>query len=211
MNNKGNIGISSVIILIALMLVAITALSVLSQDSTTTTETTEEEIEQMLNEALDSATKYIQITDQVGKYYGEPRQQRIQKIAIMIKPMFSNDIDISEFTIKISNGESVRILFYSNNAESIGQNRLFDHPIWDKTPDGTFSFIVTHDRDNSLVEYDTLDDNTDMAYIIIKLPVDYYMKKGDTLIVQLFPSSGITKTTLLEAPLPMKSVVSFDI
>jgi len=210
MNNAGNLGISSVILLISFMLIGITALSVLSEDTTPTTGTTEEEIEQMLNDALDSVTKYVQITDKLGKYYGAPQQQKIQKIAIMIKPMLSNEIDLSELTIKISNGESVRILIYSGHAETIGQNNLFDHPIWENTEENTFSFIVTHDKDNSLTEYDTLNDNTDMTYIIIKLPANYYMKKGDTMLVQLFPSSGITKTTLLEAPLPMKSVISFD-
>ena len=49
-----------------------------------------------------------------------------------------------------------------------------------------------------------------MAYIIIKLPPDFYMKKGDTTIVQLFLTSGIIKTISLEAPLPMNSIVNFD-
>lgn len=210
MNNKGNIGISSVVLLISFILIAITALSVLSENNTTTTGTTQDEIQQMINEALDPITKYIQITDKLGKYYGPPQQQKIQKIAIMIKPMLSNEIDLSELTIKISDGESVRLLTYSGYVEKIGQNRLFDHPIWDNTEENTFSFIVTHDKDNSLTDYNILNDNTDMTYIIIKLSVEYYMKKGDTLLVELFPSSGITKTMLLEAPLPMKSVISFD-
>jgi len=56
-------------------------------------------------------------------------------------------------------------------------------------------------------DFDTINKNNDMAYIVIQLPSSFYMQKGDTIVVELFPSSGISKTTLLEAPLPMKSVV----
>jgi hypothetical protein len=36
------------------------------------------------------------------------------------------------------------------------------------------------------------------------------MIKGDSLTVTLFPSSGISKTIILEAPLPMSRVITFD-
>ena len=211
MNNKGNLGISSVIILISFILISLTAFSVLSSDtSDETSGTSEEKIQQMIDESIEEITKYIQITDKIGKYYGPPRQQEIQKIALMIKPIFSNEIDISELTIKISNGNSIKILSYSSYAQPIDSNHLFDHPIWNDINENNFGLIATHDKDNSLSDYNVLNKNTDMAYIIIKFSPDFYMKKGDTMIVQLFLTSGIIKTITLEAPLPMNSLVSFD-
>lgn len=208
MNNQGNFRIFSTIILIAFILVGITAFSVLSTDPTNNEEITlEEEIEQMFNDALDSITKNVQITDKIGKYYGPPRQQKIQKIAIMIKPMISTEIDISNLIIKISNGETIRILSYSGHAQKIGSNNLFDHPIWDNLTENDFGLVVTLDKDKSMEDYDIINKNNDMAYIVIQLPSSFYMQKGDTIVAELFPSSGISKTTILEAPLPMKSVV----
>jgi len=207
MDNNANLGISSVILLISFMLIAITALSVIS-DTSTENMTTEEEIDQMLDEALDPITKNVQIIDRIGKYYGEPRNQKIQKIGIMIKPMLSEEIDLTELSIKISNGDSIRILYNSNHAQKIGSNNLFEHPIWQNLTQNNYGLIVTFDKDNSLVDYHTLNKNTDQVYIVFRLSPDFYMKKGDTIIVQLFPSSGLKKTTILEAPLPMKSIVS---
>lgn len=206
MNNTASLGITSVIILIAVILIALTTLSVMSQD---TTDTSEEEIDQIINDAIDPLTKYIQITDRIGKYYGEAHNQKIQKIAIMIKPLVSDEIDISQLTIKIDNGENVRILTYdTNTTTNIGTNNLFEHPVWGNLTGVTFGIITTHDKDNSITNYNTLNKNTDMAYLIIKLPTDYYMKKDDTLTIKLFPESGYERTLNLEAPLPMKKVVT---
>jgi hypothetical protein len=36
------------------------------------------------------------------------------------------------------------------------------------------------------------------------------MNKYDTMKVTLFPSTGITRTTILQAPIPMSSVVTFE-
>ena len=164
----------------------------------------------MIDESIEEITKYIQITDKIGKYYGPSHQKEIQKIAIMIKPFFSNEIDISELTIKISNFKSVKILSYSGHAQPIDTNHLFTHPVWNNIDENTFGFIATHDTDNSLSDYNILNKNTDMAYIIITLSPDFYMKKGDIITVQLFLTSGIIKTVNLEAPLPMRSIISFD-
>jgi archaellin len=205
-NNTGSLGISAVILMISFILIAITTLSVLSEE--TNDNLSEEEIQQMLEEAIDPITKYIQIQDQVGKYYGEPHHQKIQKIAIMIKPLISDEIELSELTIKLNNGNNLIILSYKGDAAFRDTNDLFEHQIWDNLTENNFGIIATHDKDNSITDYNTINKNTDMAYIIIKLPENFYMKKGDTLTVTLFPSSGIQRTTILEAPLPMKKVVS---
>jgi len=208
MTKQGNLGIASVVILISFILLAMTAFSVLSDD--TTNSTSEEEIQEMIDDSLEEITKYIQITDKIGKFYGPPNQQKIQKIAIMIKPIFSNEIDVSDITIKITNGNTIKILSYSGFAQPVDTYHLFEHPIWNNITENTFSLIATHDKDNSISNFNVLNKNTDMAYIIINLPSDYYMKKGDTIILQFLLSSGIIKTMDLEAPLPMRSIASFD-
>jgi archaellin len=126
----------------------------------------------------------------------------------MIKPLIIQDIDISQLTVKINNGDNVKILEYSGNAEYIESNPLFEHPLWEKTSPNDFSFIITKDTDGSLI--DNIIINSDMAYIIISLSEGFEMVKGDTLIVTLIPLSGQTRTITLEAPLPMSRVISFD-
>ena len=207
MNSWGSTGITAVILLISFLLIGITVASVITGE-TGVDVTTEEDIEQMLDDVLEEITTYIQIKDKIGKYYGVDGQLRIEKVAIMIKPLIKQNINISELTIKLCNGNNVKILGYSGNAEYIESNPLFEHPIWSDTTTNDYSFIVTLDRDRSLVDYDVL--NGDMAYIIIKLSEDFSMVKGDSLIVTLFPSSGLARTTTLEAPLPMNRVISFE-
>ena len=111
--------------------------------------------------------------------------------------------------IKLNNGQQVKMLYYNRQAEFIESHSLFEHPIWNNMTDTNFSFIVILDKDRSL-DYDTINDNTDMAYIVIKLSEDFTMKKGDSLQVTLFPSTGIKKTIHLKAPLPIKPIVSLN-
>lgn len=211
MSNRGSIAITGAILITSVILISATAASLLGSESE---ETSEEDLieyyNQVVDETIDEITTYLQITDKLGKYYGVPHQQKIEKIAIMVKPLISIDIDISELTIKLCDGNTVKILNYSGNAESIGSQSLFGHSLWNGLSEGTFGFIVTHDKDNSLVNYNTINKNTDMTYIVIKLSEEFALKKGDVLIVTLFPESGIQKTIKLEAPLPMRSIISFE-
>lgn len=211
MNKTGSMAITGSIILITTILLGIIAVSVLSSPSDSNSE--EDMIElynQIVEESIDEISTYLKITDKLGKYYGEPRHQRIEKIAIMIKPLVTINVDISELTIKICNGNSVKILTFNGISEKIGSQSLFGHSLWDNIDENKFSFIVTHDKDKSLLEHNTINKNSDMGFIIIKLPKDFYMEKGDNLVVTLFPETGITRTTVLEAPIPIKSVVSLD-
>lgn len=208
MNNWGSNKITTVIVLMCFMLIAATVVSVIGSDPADGDPSPEEEMDQMLEEILSEITSYLQIKDRMGKYHGGPHQQKIEQVAIMIKPLFTQEIDISELTIKICDGNTLKILNYSGESELIGTNGLFGHSIWDTLSEDNFGFVVTHDTDNSLTDFNTINKNTDMAYLIFKLSEDMPMSKGDTIVVTLFPSSGIEKTILLEAPLPMKSIVS---
>ena len=207
MNNQGVTGIATAILLISFILIGATAASVIMGDSGNNPE---ENYEEILEEALDEISTYIQIKDALGKYNSTTEEQHIQKIAILIKPLFSIDIDASKLVIKLNNGKQIKMLYYNRQAEFISSNSLFEHPIWTTMTDTDFGFIVILDKDQSIIDYGTINDNTDMTYIIIKLPNDFTMKKGDTLELTLFPSTGITKTINLKAPLPIKQIVALN-
>lgn len=207
MNNQGATGIATAILLISFILIGATAASVIMGDSGNNPE---ENYEEILDEALDEISTYIQIKDALGKYNSTTEEQHIQKIAILIKPLFSIDIDASKLVIKLNNGKQIKMLYYNRQAEFISSNSLFEHPIWTTMTDTDFGFIVILDKDQSIIDYGTINDNTDMTYIIIKLPNDFTMKKGDTLELTLFPSTGITKTINLKAPLPIKQIVALN-
>jgi len=207
MNNQGVTGIATAILLISFILIGATAASVIMGDSGNNPE---ENYEEILEEALDEISTYIQIKDALGKYNSTTEEQHIQKIAILIKPLFSIDIDASKLVIKLNNGKQIKMLYYNRQAEFISSNSLFEHPIWTTMTDTDFGFIVILDKDQSIIDYGTINDNTDMTYIIIKLSNDFTMKKGDTLELTLFPSTGITKTINLKAPLPIKQIVALN-
>jgi archaellin len=204
-NNTGGTTLSTTILLIAFILIAVTAASILTGQSGNTIN--QEDFKQIVEDVLDEVTTYIQIKDTMGKYDTSYGEQRIEKITLLVKPLFPQNVDISELTVKLCNGNQVKILHYSGNTELIGSQTLFEHIIWDTITENTFGFIAILDTDRSLVDYDVL--NKDMAYIIIKLG-DFAMVKGETMTITLFPSSGIERTIVVTAPLPIKPVVSFE-
>ena len=207
MNNLGGIGISAAILLISFVLMSVTIASIITDG---TAGTSEENMEEILNDVLDEISTYLQIKDVMGKYYSNAGEQRIEKVAILIKPLISQSISVSELTIKLCGENIVKMLGYSGNAEFIGSNSLFEHPVWENISDSSFGFIVIHDKDGSLVDFDAITDNTDMAYIIINLSEEFSMAKGETMDVTLFPSSGIKRTITLDAPLPIKQLVNLQ-
>ena len=166
------------------------------------------DLKQITEEAVNKISTYFNIEDFVGKYQQINEKPKIKKIGLLVKPMFTNEIDISDLILKISNGEQVRILYYSGESAFIQKETLFDHPIWKLTDECNFSLIVTLDKDKSLISYDTFNDYTDTAYLIINLPKEFVMQKGETITITLFPATGITRTIVGEAPLPIKSVVN---
>jgi len=207
MNKWGSsTAIAAMTLLIGFLLVSIVAASVITNGSGSTT--SEQDVEEILNDVLDEISTYIQIKDKIGKYYTTNGIARIEKIAILVKPLITIDIDISQLNIKLCDGNTVKILGYNGNAAFIESNPLFEHPIWNNLDGNNFGFLALLDKDNSLVDHDIL--NEDMAYIIIKLPEDFSMVKKEAMTLTLFPESGIERTITLKAPPPLKPIVSFE-
>jgi len=201
-------GLRSAILIVSLLLIGITVASVISSE--TTQNISEQDLEQMTEETIDEISTYILIKDQLGKYKKFDDEKRIEKIALWITPLVTQDIDVSQLTIQLNNGENVIFLVYSNKSVNLGPYSLFDNPIWNNMNGSNFGFISIIDTDESLVNYNTLNDCSDNAYLVFKLPEFITICKHEKIIVTLFPSTGITRTIELKAPLPIKSVVSFD-
>ena len=208
MSNWRNTGITTIILLTILLLVGLTVASVITGENTQYTN--EQNYDQMTEEVINEISTYIQIKDQKGKYYNINGTQKIEKIALLISPLVSQNIDVTQLTIQLDNGEKIKILTFDGNTSKIDSNTLFNHPIWKNLTGNNFGFISIVDLDNSLIDHNTINDYSDNIYVVFKLPNDMTLEKRDKLIVTLFPSTGITRTTLLEAPLPIHSVVTFE-
>jgi len=201
-------GLTSSILIISLFLIGITLADVISSDSTESM--SENQLEQMTEETIEELTSYILIKDQIGKYKEINGNLIIEKIALWITPLVTQIIDVTQLTIQINDGESVLFLKYNNNSEELGKFSLFENKIWNNLNGSNFGFISIIDMDNSLVNYNTLNDCSDNAYVVFRLPESISLKKHDKILVTLFPSTGIKRTIELKAPLPINLVVSFD-
>jgi len=203
--------ITVMILFISILLIGITVSSVLTETTTDTNsgDATDYNLDQITDEIVNEITSYIQIKDEKGKFSEINGEKRISKIALLVSPLVSQNIDLTQMTIQLDNGESVRILNYidSRNLES---NSIFDHFLWDNLTGNEFGLISITDLDDSIANLDAMNENSDNAYLIFKLPLDMAMKKYDKMVVTLLPSSGITIHTLLKAPMPMSSIVTFE-
>lgn len=205
MDNNAQLGTIAGILLLVFILIGAVSASVIITDSPITSE---EDLTKITDEILDELCSYLQIKQIVGKYQTIQGQQRINKIAILIKPLVSQTIDLSHMTLELSDGNNYRILFYNGTAGSIRSQSLFEHPTWNNLTNGTYGLLSTIDDDNSIITTHKINDYTDMAFIIIKLPDNAALTQDTQLVLTLRPSPGIGRTVTLEAPLPIKNVVT---
>jgi archaellin len=183
----------------------LTVISAISSDNTDSTDYTEDDLieilEKAVDESVDEMTSYLKVTHRIGKYQD---YSKINKIAFEIKPLISKEIDMN-ISIRLFNENTIKYLEYNGNSAKIESNYLFNHKIWNTLRENDFSYIVTHDKDNSMIKNNIINDK-DRAYIIIKLPEELYMKKGDKMAVSLILHPGIERTiTVNPIDLPLKS------
>ena len=132
-------GLTSILLLIALMFIGITVASVIT--SQIIGSPSGQDLEQITEKTIDEISTYILIKDQKGKFSEINGEQKIEKIALWIKPLFTQEIDVSKLTIQLYNSESVVFLEYDGKSVNLGPNTLFDHPIWNNINGGNFGFI----------------------------------------------------------------------
>jgi len=201
-------GLTSLLLLIALLFIGITVASVITGQITENP--SHQDFEQMTEKTIDEISSYILIKDIKGKFSEINGEQKIEKIALWLTPLVTQEIDISKLTIQLNDGKTVNFLTYDGNSVNLGSNSLFNHPIWDKINGINFGFVTLVDIDKSLINYETFNDCSDNAYLIFRLPDLMTLSKNEKIIVTLFPSTGITRTIELKAPLPINPIVSFE-
>jgi archaellin len=205
MNNKGSSPIALAILLISFILIGSTVSSVLSDGSE---DISEEDIEDMVNTIVNEISTYLKIEDVYGEYSFVEGKHQIDKMVIMVTPLFSVDLNISDLMIKLCNGEEIKILYFGQNGEFIRDHSVFKHPLWGDTSFSNYSILILQDKDRSIIDYNVINDNTDSMYIIIKLPYGFMMKKDDIMTISFYISNGISRTINIKAPLPMKKIVT---
>ncbi len=205
MNDQAKLGVIAGILLIGFILIGAVSASVIL---TSTGDASEEDLTTITNEVVDEICSYFQIKHILGKYQMIQGEQKINKIAILIKPFISQNIDISHMTIELCNDEQYQMLFFNGLVESIRSYSLFKHPLWNNTTSGTFCLLSTIDDDNSIIKSHLINKNTDMAFIILNLSDDMAMKYGTQLEVTILPTPGMGRTVTLESPLAMKNIVT---
>ncbi len=198
----------TILVAVTLTIFTIAAAAATTVIYTKDTSTDEQEIQQLINDIIDDVASYIQVKDIIGKYHDHKGTQKITQIALLIKPLTTEQIDVSQLMLQLSNGESLQLFFYGESVDRYRSSHLFEHTLWTTLSNQTFGTLVTLDKDNSLVQHHTFNKNTDMAFLIINLPEEYYLKKGDTLTIKLLPTQGMQRTFELEAPLPIQRVVT---
>ncbi len=204
MNNHGTLGISAILLLISILIFGATATSVLLKQ---TDNFKQKDLEQMIETISTKYTTYVHIEEILGQYSQTSTNRRIQKIAILIEPLFTTTIDLSQIAIKINTGTTVQILYHTGTTQPIQNSCLFSHPLWNTLSDHSFSSIVIHDADNSLTDYNILNDHTDLAYILIKIPDELYLTNGDHLSITFLLPTGIIRTITFDIPFSTQQII----
>ena len=205
MDSSGITGIAAAVLIASILIITgATATIILGSTNEGT-----DDYEQIVYETVEEISTYIQIKDVIGKYNLE-EDKRIDQITILISPLVSTNIELSELTLKLDNKEDIQFLYYNGDAASINGYSLFEHPQWDNQSLEHYSALVLIDKDNSLEDFNIINDHTDSLYLTIKLPEAFQLQKNDVLGITLFPSTGIERQMEIEAPPPLTPIVSLS-
>lgn len=208
MNNYASSGILSVF-LIPILLIGTAAVSneILSENDTNEIYNINN-YDELINDTLNEISTYFNIKHILGKYYNNENIYYIGKIVILLKPYFDINFDLSNLNILLSNEEKVVILQNNDKTEFTGSYDVFEHPNWDRLSYGFYGILVVSDQDNSIEEFNIINDNTDLIYITLNISDYFNFEKGDNIKISLIPSSGNSQTFLLKAPLPTNKIVN---
>jgi archaellin len=205
MNNEAKLGTIAGILLLGFILIGAVSASIIVTDSTNLSE---DDLNTITNEVVDEICSYLQIKHIIGDYQIIQGEQKIQQIAILIKPLVSQEINVSHIIIELNNGNQFTLLYFNGNADTIHNYTVFDHPLWNSVTPSTFSVLPTIDDDNSIITTHYFNKNTDMAFILLKLPDTMAMKYDSQLQITLITSPGQSRTVTVESPLPIHNIVT---
>lgn len=205
-NNQAKISTISAILIIIFIITTITAITVVQSQNYQTTSILN--LKSILNNINEEITTYIQIKDQLGKYYNLNNQPQIQKISLLITPLLSKEIKITQLKAEIQSSKNIQILNYNQKPAKYNGGALFEHPVWKNISKNEYSLLVINDRDYSIINHGIMNDQTDIIYLTIKLPEKTYISYGEKINIKLFFPAGISKKITVEPPLPTQPVVN---
>jgi len=202
-NISASIGITSVILIVAILLIAATVGSVITE---TSQEVSEEDINILVEDAIKEITSYIQIKNILGKYYAFENTYALQKIMILITPLFHVEYDLSTLVVQLQTNDMVTDLYYDQQAV-VPKGDLFAESNWHQEKENVYSCLISLDTDDSIQQYNILNDPTDMVYLTIDFPQSMYLYKGDSMKISLIAGSGVLRSISIKAPVPINKIV----
>jgi len=163
-DNKGMIGIGTLIIFIAMVLVAAVAASVLIQ----TSQTLQQRAYKVAGETIQEVSSGMKINDMVG--YTNAGRSHIEYMAVMIAPRAGSqyiDLENVIVTVLIDN---LTVLNFDGNlvAENVSGDGVFHTLNHSQINSTNYGLIVVHDFDNSMLSTNGMNVG-DSAFIIINL------------------------------------------
>jgi len=190
-----------ILFIVSLFLITVTASTIIN----TNTSVSSEDINQYVEDTINEITRYIQIKQIYGAFTTH-KPYSLSKIAIMISPLYSNDIDISNLMIQIQTHDSLSIYTYSDQVIALENNDVFTHPIWNQLTNRSFGIISMIDKDKSLIHHHVLSDASDLGVLTIPIE-DGIIQKGDDVTICILSGDSIQKTISFKTPLPINKIV----
>jgi archaellin len=160
----------------------------------------------MVEDVVNEITSYIQVKSILGKYYSHEGTYTIQKIIMLVTPLFHINYELSNLIVQFQTKNSIIDLYYDENPITPNGD-LFSEKNWINNNNSQYSCFITLDKDESVKQFHVLNDPTDMLYLTINLPKEMYIHKGESAKISLIMGTGIIRTISIQAPIPTSSIV----
>lgn len=170
-------------------------------------EISEEELETMISTIYNSISTYIDIDHVYGKYTTTMNGRTITYLAVLINPYFSNSINIDEMILELVSNSDIHHVYFSGNSSKIDSYPLFSHQEWTHLSSTQYSIISIYDSDSSIEQINQLNDCTDRAYIILKIPEQMSLNNKEHIDMNILFSSGMKRSILLKPPFSTRDIV----
>lgn len=198
-DEKGMIGIGTLIVFIAMVLVAAVAASVLIQ----TSQTLQQKAYKVGSETITEVSAGLFLDDSVG--YTNANKTYVQYLAMAISPRAgSGHIDLENVFVTIRN-DNLSVLHFDENlvAKNVSQYGVFHTFDKSKLNSTNYGLIAMHDSDNSMSINHGMNTG-DSAFIVINLTASTYGKFGlaprESVSGSIMPEVGVEATFDIKAP-----------
>ena len=211
MNTKASLGLGSMTLLLSCALISASLMPFLGEQMNEESHNEliqydEEDINALLNNTITELTTLLQIKNSYGAFNSTTQPAKIEKMAFYIKPFHNTPFNLSTLTLALHTQHDL-YFFEPTQIVADSANTLFTNYIWSKTPPGYYSFMSLNDRDSSLKNHYLINSHTDTFYLLLTMPEELHLEKGNQFSILLLPSQGLQHRIDLEIPLPINQVV----